>query len=433
MKWLGDKLGFNKPEDWYKISLNDFYSNKGRGLVKYYQESPSVAVKEYLPDYDWIEWLFGKVPLSFWKKPENRSRYMKWLGGRLGFEKPEDWYQISQKDFSSNKGHGFLTYCQDSPSAAIMEYFPDYDWKEWLFEMSPLGFWDKPDNRYRYMRWLGNKLDFKKPEDWYRITQKDFKHNKGGGLLACCYRSSPSMAVMEYLPDYDWKEWLFRSTPKNFWNAPENHHRYMKWLEDKLEIEKPEDWYTVTKKDFDSNKGSGFLQLHYRSSPSVAIMAYNPDYDWQPEKFSFRMKQQKRLYRIIKRIFNNHEIQWNFKHSEIRFSQTQRSMELDIFISSLRLAIEYQGEQHFFPVSSWGGIPALNRLRQRDEEKRKACKTHEINLVEVSYDWDGSEGSVIEILSKQFVKQIHKGGEGIEQLRTALKVISTYNKKQQSQ
>ncbi len=432
MQWLGEKLDFRNSEDWYRITAKHFHKYKGhRFLQEYYQGSPSAAVIEYLQEYEWKEWLFDQVPLNFWDEPENRRRYMDWFGEQFGFRKPEDWYRITQKDFHRHKGTGFLGYYQNSPSVAVREYFPEYDWKEWLFDNAPNNFWDEPENSRRYMQWLGEKLGFKKPEDWYKITGKDFHSNNGGGLLASYYQDSPSAAVIEYFPEYEWREWFFETVPQNFWKKPKNRHRYMTWLGEKLGFRKPEDWYRITAKDFHSNNGGGLLASYYQDSPSLAVMAYISDYDWQPEKFSYRKKRQKRLYRIVKRIFSSYDVKWDFKHPQMRFVRTDYRMELDIFIPALNLAFEYQGEQHSLPVEIWGGLPALEECQRRDKEKRKACKEHGITLIEVHYSWDGRENTAIEMLTHQFVKKVKDRVKGTEQIQSALKAINTYCKKKQ--
>ena len=47
-------------------------------------------------------------------------------------------------------------------------------------------------------------------------------------------------------------------------------------------------------------------------------------------------------------------------------------MELDVYIEALKLAFEYQGEQHYKPIY-WTGRDFKEQQRS-DIEKRAACK-----------------------------------------------------------
>lgn len=53
---------------------------------------------------------------------------------------------------------------------------------------------------------------------------------------------------------------------------------------------------------------------------------------------------------------------------------------LDIYIPSMNIAIEYQGRQHFVPVSIYGGEEHFLKQKQRDINKYNECKEHNIKL-----------------------------------------------------
>jgi hypothetical protein len=61
-------------------------------------------------------------------------------------------------------------------------------------------------------------------------------------------------------------------------------------------------------------------------------------------------------------------------------------MRLDIFVPDLNLAIEYQGEQHYRPVSVFGGEDAYQRVLERDALKRRLCQENGIDVIDVRYD-----------------------------------------------
>ena len=84
MKWLAHQLGIKCPEDWFKISKNAFYRNRGSGLLAcYYGDSPIRALREYKKEITGKEWLFNSTSQGFWSKQENRRRYLEWLGEEL--------------------------------------------------------------------------------------------------------------------------------------------------------------------------------------------------------------------------------------------------------------------------------------------------------------------------------------------------------------
>ena len=59
---------------------------------------------------------------------------------------------------------------------------------------------------------------------------------------------------------------------------------------------------------------------------------------------------------------------------------------LDLFVPSLCLAIEYQGEQHYAALAHWGGEDGLAARRELDERKRDACARAGVRLLEWRYD-----------------------------------------------
>ncbi|GAI56939.1 unnamed protein product, partial [marine sediment metagenome] len=55
------------------------------------------------------------------------------------------------------------------------------------------------------------------------------------------------------------------------------------------------------------------------------------------------------------------------------------------YIPSLKLAFEYQGQQHFQPLQVWGGQKALQDLRVRDAHKVEICNKLGVKLITIDY------------------------------------------------
>ncbi len=73
---------------------------------------------------------------------------------------------------------------------------------------------------------------------------------------------------------------------------------------------------------------------------------------------------------------------------------------LDMYIPSLRTAIEYQGVQHFLPVEFFGGEDALAQRQELDAQKRALCGENEVRLIEWPYEVEPSAGNVRKIVAE---------------------------------
>jgi hypothetical protein len=69
----------------------------------------------------------------------------------------------------------------------------------------------------------------------------------------------------------------------------------------------------------------------------------------------------------------------------LRIGINGRGLELDCYSEEMGLALEYQGEQHYVPVSHFGGAAALVSIQHRDSLKREACEQAMVSLIEIPY------------------------------------------------
>ena len=72
---------------------------------------------------------------------------------------------------------------------------------------------------------------------------------------------------------------------------------------------------------------------------------------------------------------------------------------LDLYIPSLRTAIEYQGIQHYMPVGFFGGEEALAQRQALDRVKRELCGQNGVRLIEWPYSLEPAEKNVRKMLS----------------------------------
>jgi hypothetical protein len=71
------------------------------------------------------------------------------------------------------------------------------------------------------------------------------------------------------------------------------------------------------------------------------------------------------------------------------------------YLPARRLAIEYQGTQHFQPIEAWGGRAALAKTQARDRRKRELCTQHDVTLIEFTHEEQLTERLVRRRLGKR--------------------------------
>ena len=71
---------------------------------------------------------------------------------------------------------------------------------------------------------------------------------------------------------------------------------------------------------------------------------------------------------------------------------------LDLFIPSLKTAIEYQGIQHYLPVDFFGGEEALALRQELDRQKKQLCEENHVRLITWSYGVEPTKENLQKII-----------------------------------
>lgn len=395
LKELGERLQFNRTKDWYNLTRKDVIENGFHSLIKYYKQSPSMLVMSNIA-WNWKPWLFKNLPRNFWMKSSNLVQYFEWLASELSITNPEQWYSVTS-DILRQK-YNFHKPLYDT----LRIVYPQIDWKPWLFVGTPKRTWQNASTRKQYFNWLKTALDIKAHSDWYEVTLDTLVKFNSGGLLHRRYSSSVYLFVREHAPDYDWKPWLFKQVPCNYWKSIANRREYGEWLFNRVAGGMDSDgWYYITQGDFQANCGGAMLSMYYGGSPARFVMDNFPELNLDITQFKSRRKGQSKLYFLVKEIFPNEEILWEYKHDKIR-STHNRKLELDIFLPRLSLAFEYNGKQHF-GVGTGFFKKTTDRIRENDEIKRKRCQELGIRLIEVPYTWSQTKDYITSLLGEKNV------------------------------
>ena len=123
--------------------------------------------------------------------------------------------------------------------------------------------------------------------------------------------------------------------------------------------------------------GAGYRLYSFTDYAEVAFYLLGSETDVLRVKTVW--KGETKLYRLVKTIFPD-------ALREYSPSWLLGRQRIDVFIPSLQVAIEYNGEQHYESVECFGGRKGLLSVKERDQRKAEACKKAGVKLIVWKYN-----------------------------------------------
>ena len=111
-----------------------------------------------------------------------------------------------------------------------------------------------------------------------------------------------------------------------------------------------------------------------------------------------KWKSEEHVFNIAKHLYGNYQVL--YQHRPFFLKTEKGQLSYDIYICGMKVAIEYQGKQHYEPVDFFGGEEHFLSQKERDAEKMRLSKENGIALVYINY-WE----SITPMLIQQKVEE----------------------------
>lgn len=425
---LSKKLGIKKMDDWYTITNQHIRQHGGRGLLKAYHDSHVELITKLFPDHKWQKWKFVRTPHGYWESISNQRVFFEAISEKLPQVSFVDkWYPFTLRDLKEYKVPEQVLNSYKNVNEIMRTIFPEHVWEGDKFKKEEdEGIWNNKVLQRQLFDQVASKLNITHWEGWYNITIHSFQEVSSSTSILRYFNGSLIQALKQIYPEHPWKEWKFIQTSDGFWDSLENQRLFLSDVAITLNIKNWYDWLHVTLEDVRKHGGSTLL-LKYKSIQSM-LFAVFPEYNWKLKMApNFKLESNENIDDLI--VMNSgirsrgvshrkedllyqkmkdllfpsfaQELYLKYTFSDVRFPDTNKPLEIDIFIPQFRIGIEYQGRQHYQDIPR---VADFDSQQRRDTLKKQECLKNDIALLEVEFNkWDGSSSTLSDILLSQLV------------------------------
>ena len=392
-------------EQWFKIPNEFFKKQKLHSIIKQYSSLRNLLETIY-PEINWIEieknhfnsdnpWKneIKRLPPGFWNDIDNQRKFLDYVAKKMNITKNEDWVNINTDKIKELGGRQLLRK-YSTFFEVLKNVYPDKNFL--ISEIRPrvsFNYWESKENQKKFLDDLQIKLKLKNVKDLQQITVRTLQDNGGSRILR--YYDSFYELLCTIYPEEYWNPYDFKIVPRGYWTDDKNIKDFVSIVAKKYKVSKMEDWYRISDVQFRDCGGSGLLRK-YGSKQAILQLVF-PDFTWNRFLLSRRDKRstQRWLFCSVQELYPGIEIVEDYILNYVD-RDSACSIELDVYIPEFSIALEYQGEHHYYDIPSFGNIEMYTR---RDEEKVRLCKENNIKLIVVPYWWDGSTESLQKLIN----------------------------------
>ena len=256
LKELKETYNLNTPDDWNLISYKNIISLGGSRLLHKYSlyEIKCMACPEGNLIFD-----KNSKPSGYWNDKNNIHNFLINLKEKYNLNTWKDWNLITQKQIQENGGRSLLKKyslyeikCLGFPDGKLFYDKP--------IQYNPIGFWDDKENLNEFLNKLKEKFHLHTPEDWNLITHKQILSLSGSTLLKKyslyeikCFGCPEGKFLFEK---------PIKSKPVGYWDNKENINEFLHQLKEKYNLNSPEEWNLITRKQIISMGGGTLLKKY---------------------------------------------------------------------------------------------------------------------------------------------------------------------------
>jgi very-short-patch-repair endonuclease len=347
---FANKLNISTKKEWEIFYKNENIKNIPRCVDKYYKNKGWIS---------WSDW--------FCKKSRTDKNY----------ESYENFLEIIIDEKISNSSEYYKFYKEKNLPLNPLEHYGFGKWSQFLFKKNKKR--DKLD--YNDSKKIVQTLTLKSQKEWYKLS----KENKIPDGV-------PKTPDKYYQDEWiSWNDWLGHnvSTYKKFFSY-KDAKKFLKGI-GLSSLQEYCDYLVENQIDFLPLQPSSYYQSDYISSEDYLSNDGNISYG------------EKKIEKFL--LENNVNYIHQFKFNDCR---NIKELIFDFYLPEYNLCLEFDGRQHFEPISFFGGEDGFYKRKINDHIKNDYCLLNGIELVRISYEDINLVEKILSSIIKVGINRIYK-------------------------
>jgi hypothetical protein len=138
----------------------------------------------------------------------------------------------------------------------------------------------------QYFDWIGRQFGVEKPEDWYKISSSSVNKHPLAVPILRQYKGFAN-ALQALYPEVKWNFHQHKRLSPRYWSSKQNQKEYFQILEEKFNIQKPEDWSRIPSSTLKKDPhAASIINNYYSGSLHDTLVALYPHTNWDSIQFS---------------------------------------------------------------------------------------------------------------------------------------------------
>ena len=409
MEKLFLKLKLKKIEDWNTITRSLIIFHGGKNLLKIYNNDVIFLLSSIYPFFPFIKKIKKKKKNEENKKEKKLKKLRKEIDrlfDKFDLKCVNDWLNIGRWKLIRNGARKLLDHFNQDFQLLLSSLYPDhhFEFKKLKYKFHPMN--NSNEKSKEKLKKIIFDYKIEKKKDFYRLPiESDHDHHQNLFQL-----------LIRFFPNENWQKTFFtrrskKSNQRKLFSFLHQIYPNFLILENYIHpsfliLSLFNNNENNLNNNINNNINNEINSINNLNNNNININISNNDnnvnniYNNKENNNNIENNNNNNINNIIENKIENKEGGGRGGGYKYDHHNHSHMMELDIFIPSLNMAIEYQGEQHYDDIPS--GFSYLEIYRSRDQLKSILAKKNEIDLVIIPYWWDHSSSSLLLSLQRHF-------------------------------